>query len=131
MNPIAAIFLVIIGALMILSAAGLANSSRPGTRKRWLRAMIAAALAGMGLMLVLKPATAMAGEIRPLPSAMLVLYPTLTDDRPYPVSHFKSIEDCQGEANRMNKNPEQSLNQRARAVGAIAVCFAPLPVEGV
>lgn len=57
------IFLALLGILFLISGIAVANSTRPGTRKRWLRAMLAAALGGIGLMLALKPATAMAGEL--------------------------------------------------------------------
>lgn len=77
-------------------------------------------------MLALFAMPASSNESMDLPAAMLVLYPTLTDDRPYPVSHFKDASLCMAEAARMNKNPEQSFNERARAVGAVAVCFTPI-----
>lgn len=127
MTPAAILALLgaLLGVALMLLAIGIANSARPGTRKRWLRAAIAAPLAALGLFLALKPAVAQAGELRTIPAAMLVLYHLLTDDRPYPVSHFKDVETCRAEAERMNRNPEQSLNERARAVGAIAVCFTP------
>ncbi len=53
----------LLGLLLLVFGIAVANSTRPGTRKRWLRAMLAAALGGIGLMLALKPATAMAGDL--------------------------------------------------------------------
>ena len=48
--------LAVLGTLLLVFAVGIANSTRPGTKRRWIRAAIAAPLAALGLFLALKPA---------------------------------------------------------------------------
>ena len=63
--------LALLGVALMLLAIGIANSTMPDTRKRWLRAAIAAPLAALGLFLVLKPAV----------SAELIVAPVLAQAR--------------------------------------------------
>lgn len=65
--------LALLGVALMLLAVGIANSTRPGTRKRWLRAAIAAPLAALGLFLALKPAAA--GELIASPVLVQARHP--------------------------------------------------------
>lgn len=67
--------LALLGVVLVLFAIGIANSTTPGTRKRWLRAAIAAPLAALGLFLALKPAVAQAGELIASPVLVQARHP--------------------------------------------------------
>lgn len=127
---ILAALMALLGLLMLLLAIVIANSTRPGTRKRWLRAVIAAPLGALGLYLAIKPAVGQPLP-NPLPAAMMVLYPMLTDDRPVPVRWFDDVATCQKAATDINKDPRAWLNEQAIRTGSVAVCFTPAPGTSV